>query len=120
MRANVRSACGTGWGEHGQRVLAAPAAGADALTMEERPRKPWHRDGMPAWAWGFLVASRVVAVLAALVPIAIAVGAWWWWNHPPGHGRRVMAEVIPHAQRAVDSLGVVVDSALVRVRKEQQ
>ena len=88
--------------------------------MEERPGKPWHRDGLPAWAWGFLAISRVVAVLAALVPLAIALGAWWWWNHPPGHGRAVLAKLKPRAEQGVDSLGVAVDSAVVRFRQERR
>ena len=84
--------------------------------MEERPGKPWHRDGLPAWAWGFLAVSRVVALLAALVPLAIAFGAWWWWTHPPGNGRAALARLRPHAERTIDSLAVVVDSTVVRWR----
>ena len=84
--------------------------------MEERPGKPWHRDGLPAWAWGFLAVSRVAALLAALVPLAIAFGAWWWWSHPPGNGRAALARWRPHAERSVDSLAVMVDSPGVRWR----
>ena len=84
--------------------------------MKERPGKPWHRDGLPAWAWGFLAASRVVALLTAFVPLAIALGAWWWWNHPPGNGRATLASWRPHAERTIDSLAVVVDSTVVRLR----
>jgi len=87
--------------------------------MEERPGGPWHRDGLPAWAWGFLAVSRVIAVLAALVPLALAVGAWWWWNHPPGHGRAVMARLKPRAEQAVDSLATVAESLAVRVRERE-
>jgi len=84
--------------------------------MEERPGKPWHRDGLPAWAWGFLALTRVVALLAVLVPLAIAFGAWWWWSHPPGNGRATLARWRPHAERTLDSLAVVVDSTVVRLR----
>lgn len=85
--------------------------------MEERPGGPWHRDGLPAWAWTFLTVSRLVALLAALIPLALAVGVWWWWNHPPGHGRAVLARMRTPAAAAVDTLVISADSLAARIRR---
>lgn len=60
--------------------------------MSERARKPWFREGMPWWAWAFLVASRV----AAIVPLVLVALFLWWWTHggaerAPGMARHAAA-----------------------------
>lgn len=49
--------------------------------MSDRARSPWHRDDLPAWAWTALVLMRIAQVVAALVPLAVAVLLWWAWAH---------------------------------------
>lgn len=45
--------------------------------MEERPHKPWFQDGMPWWAWAFLLLTR----LAMLLPMVLLAAGLWWWSH---------------------------------------
>ena len=73
--------------------------------MSDRARSPWHRDDLPAWAWTALVVMRIAQVVAALVPVALAVFLWWAWTHrhdPPV--RRALQGVAREAGAVADSL----------------
>lgn len=78
--------------------------------MKQRERSPWHRDDLPAWAWGVLIVVRAGQLAAALLPLALIVLLWWTWTH-----RREPA-VQRALREATKQVGAVVDSARSRVR----
>jgi len=47
----------------------------------EDPSRSWHRDEMPWWAWVGIVALRVWALLAAVLPLALFLALGWLWLH---------------------------------------
>ncbi len=70
----------------------------------ERPQRPWHRDGLPAWGWVGLVVLRIVSLAWVLLPAAILAAGLWWWTH--GGSRqapRLARQAVQHAKAMVDS-----------------
>ncbi len=68
-------------------------------------RRPWHRDGIPAWGWAVIVVMRVVSLLWGLVPMALLVAGIWWWTH--GGARRaprLAKQAVQQVRAAADSL----------------
>lgn len=48
--------------------------------MSERPNS-WHRDSLPWWGWAAMIAMRLWAVAAAVLPLAAFLAAGWLWLH---------------------------------------
>jgi hypothetical protein len=68
-------------------------------------RSPWDRDDLPAWGWVAIVVMRVGQLVAALVPIALAVLLWWTWSHRRDpEVRRVLSAAAKQAGALADSV----------------
>jgi len=71
----------------------------------DHARAPWHRDGMPAWAWVALAVVRVAQLVAALVPVAVLVLVCWTWSHrQDARVRQVLHGVAKQASALADSV----------------
>jgi hypothetical protein len=71
----------------------------------ERARKPWHRDGIPAWGWAAILIMRLVSLAMVLLPVVVLAGGIWWWTH--GGARKAPAlarQAVRQVQAWTDSL----------------
>lgn len=72
------------------------------------PRQPWHRDGLPPWAWVALAVMRIASFAWVLLPLALLAAGLWWWTHGG-------ADRAPHlARRAAQHARATADSLLGR------
>jgi hypothetical protein len=70
-----------------------------------RPRRPWHRDGIPAWGWAALVVMRLAALAWTLIPLLLLAAGLWWWAHGGGRDSQPrIRHAVEHARAAADSL----------------
>jgi hypothetical protein len=70
----------------------------------ERPRSPWHRDGLPAWGWAGLILLRIVTLAWTLLPAALlAAGIWWWTHGGSREAPRLLRSAVQHVKAMADS-----------------
>jgi hypothetical protein len=71
----------------------------------ERARRPWHRDGIPAWGWAAIVVMRLASLVAVLLPVALLAGGIWWWTHGGAQqAPRLARQAVHQVQAWADSL----------------
>jgi hypothetical protein len=69
-----------------------------------RERKPWRRDGLPAWGWAALAGIRLVTLAWTLLPAALlAAGIWWWTHGGSSRAPRLAKQVVAKVKAMADS-----------------